>query len=153
MGAGNSHNLSLNCPGAMISSPLQTTPVAQHRQMASYTKSGLVQLPNATILAACISLRESRILFNILIYSILNPMKSFPSTLAHSYDIRIPVVAHCGLSDAPEPLFTSVFYGCCCIHRCRHILTSREEILSLRRSVSTYSEQVPPTTPTNGKLY
>ena len=47
----------------------------------------------------------------------------------------------------------SVLYGCYCLHRCRHILTSREEILALRSSATpqlrTCSEQPPPTPPTS----
>ena len=52
------------------------------------------------------------------------------------------LVASNTLSNPPEPLFTSVLYGRCYLHRCRQILTSREEILAfleLRTCSRTYS--------------
>ena len=43
---------------------------------------------------------------------------------------RPSLVASYAPSDAPEPLFTSDFHSRCRKHRCRHILTSGEEILA-----------------------
>ncbi len=91
---------------------------------ASYARIGLVRMPrrrNATIPIAC-----NRCLFRcakptfILKFrfsniSILNPMGRDLSTTAHSFSILIPVVAHQGLSNAPEHLFISDS-----LHRCRH---------------------------------
>ena len=45
--------------------------------------------------------------FNI---SFPNPIVSYPSTRAHSFDIRIPVVAQHSLFKPPMPVFTSDFY-------------------------------------------
>ena len=50
--------------------------------------------------------------------------------VAHLSFNRPSLVASNTSSDAPEPLFTSDFYHRCYQHRCRPILTSREEILA-----------------------
>ena len=54
-------------------------------------------------------------------------------------------------SDVPEQLFTSVLCGCCCLYRCRRILTSGEEIMALRSSAILQHRicywQPPPTPP------
>ena len=69
-------------------------------------------------------------------FSILNPMGPYPSIITYLFDILIPVVAHYGPSDTPEPLFRGVLCGCSCLHRCRHILTSGEKILAFHRAAT-----------------
>ena len=57
------------------------------------------------------------------------------------------LVASNTLSDTPEPLFTSLLYSRGHLHRCRQILTSREEILASWNSAPAPAPAtVPPTT-------
>ena len=58
---------------------------------------------------------------------------------------RPSLVASNTLSDPPEPLFTSVLCGRYYQHRCRQILTSREEILASWNSAPAPAP-IPPTT-------
>ena len=60
--------------------------------------------------------------------SIMNRMASYPSILAHSYDIRIPVAAENSPSDPPELIFASDFTSLS-LHRCRPILNLGEKKL------------------------
>ena len=68
-------------------------------------------------------------LSKFVLLSSLAPMARNPSTTTHSFDILISFVARHRPSDAPEPLFTSVLCGRCCLHRCRQILTYGEKKL------------------------
>ena len=51
----------------------------------------------------CLKPGRARI-FDISTFSILDPMADYPSIKIHFLNILVPVVAHHGLSDAPEPL-------------------------------------------------
>ena len=68
-------------------------------------------------------------LSKFVLLSSLAPMARYPSITTHSFDILIPFVARHGPSDAPEPLFTSVLCGCCCLRRCRQFLIYGEKKL------------------------
>ena len=58
--------------------------------------------------------------FDFFDFSILNPRAGHPSTTARSFDILIPIVAHHGLSNAPERVFTRDL-----LYRCRYIAVAQ----------------------------
>ena len=92
--------------------------------------------PCFDVFNACKSFRLFRLfqLFNI-------PTIDLPFSPFYSPNpYRPSLVASNTLSDPPKPLFTSVLYGRSYQHRCRQILTSREEILAPAPA------PVPPTT-------
>ena len=87
---------------------------------------------------SCISLRDYHMLFEFFhffdffdFFSILNPMVSYLSITAHSFDILMPVAAHHHPSDPPELVFTSAFL---CFRRyiaAARFSTCGEEILGI----------------------
>ena len=101
-----------------------STNPAQCKQEASYAKFGLDRMSrrwNAAIFIACNSclFRRANHSFQHVNFSILNPMRRDSLTTACSYLVMIPVIAHYGLSDAPELLFTGSF-----LHHCSDTLTT-----------------------------
>ena len=103
-----------------------------HSGHSSCKASGMLPFLLLVFYCAKIRILEYFLLFDIFIP---NPMASYPSTAAHSFDIRIPVVAQCSPFKLPTPVFASTF-PC----RCRYIAvapypTSGKETLGILRQL------------------
>ncbi len=112
---------------------------AESQAEARYPKSGIVTYGRTPPFSLLIFLRFRmlKILRYFQTFRLFNlPTMDLPfSPFPHPNFNRPSLVASYALSDAPEPLFTSVLCGRCRIYRCRQILTSGEESLASWNSV------------------